>query len=105
MTNDEMVRRTYDMVLLMHQGFEAMKVEILAQAHRIAKLENKVEDTGKHDLAKLERALEKREENERERSTWWTRHWVAVVLAVSVVLLSTGCSVAGTLVLRKVFGV
>ena len=112
MNDPEMLRQTYNMVLEMWKAWPALQGEVIAikgevthAHHRLSKVESRVEDTGRHDIEKLEAELRDRSKEHRDDRTWVARNWVAVVIAVGLLILSTGCSIASTILVRKVFGV
>ena len=105
MDADEIRRRTYDMVLDMYKEWPMFKAELLHLGGRVGKLENKAEDTGRHELEDLKQKLADRKHRRDDDRTWWARNWVTVIVAVGLMVLSTGCSVLATVVVKKVFGV
>ena len=105
MDEHDIRRRTYDMVLDIYKEWPMVKAELLHLGGRVNKLETKAEDTGRHELDDLKAQLAARKHRRDDDRTWVARNWVSILVAVGIVLLSSGCSIAGTLVLKKVFGV
>jgi type VI protein secretion system component VasF len=105
MNHEDMVRQTYSMVLEMYREFPALKGELLRTVNRVEKLETKADDTGRHELDELKQQLADRKHRRADDLTWWARNWITVAVAIAMMALSTGCSIGGALLLRKVFGV
>ena len=100
--SDPTQQKILDVLLDLHHRFGKVETELLSIIGRVARVEGKVEDTGKHDLTRLESELAERRKTAQESRTWWARNWVGVVIAIGMLVLSTACSVGSSILVIKV---
>ena len=69
--------------------FMAMDARMTLVERRVDRLENRADDTGKHDLARVEKQLEKEKDGGSHWVRWAVQTVVTVVISVVGALLAT----------------